>query len=133
MSRMIFDREPYNDNDLWSAARLADELFLNLASVKEKIYNSEGRAVTVHKYYHQAREKMKWIPRTKGKGRNVFTIHISDLTPRLGKELIDYYKDAGKEGLTILLKVAVSKLFENLDFNYYHLSVMKYLRLELIK
>jgi hypothetical protein len=51
---LIFDSEFPNDLDLWTTERLIDELFLNLISVKEKIYNNEGKTVTVHKYYHQA-------------------------------------------------------------------------------
>ena len=126
MTIPVFDLPP-NDDDLWTTGKLIDELFMNLVRVKEKIYNSKGRTVTVHKYYHQAREKMNWVPMTKGGGRMVFTIHISDLTPRLKKELEDYYNDAGEMAFTLLLKEAVGKLFENLDFNHYHQSVMKYL------
>jgi hypothetical protein len=133
MTEIVFAKIPDDDEEHWTAARLADELCLNLASVKEKIYNAEGIPVTVHKYYHQAREKMKWIPITKGKGRMVFIIHISELTPRLKKELENYYNDAGEKAFTRLLKESVGKLFENLDFNYYHISVMKYLTVRFIK
>jgi len=130
---MIFDSEEDSINDLWTTGRLIDELFLNLISIKEIIYNDEGRPVTVHKYYHQAREKMLRIPITKGKGRTSFVIHISHLTEKVGKELIDYYADAGKQAFTIVLKQAVSKIFESLDFEYTHISIMKNLTVRFIE
>ena len=130
MSRMIFDRDPHNDNDLWTAARLADELFLNLASVKEKIYNSQGRVITVHKYYHQARVKIYRI--TISGNLIPFVIHLSDLTKKVKAELDQYYREEGQKGLALVLKLAVCKLFENLDFEYTHMSVMKHLNVRMM-
>ena len=130
---MLFDIEILNDLDLWTTERLVEELFLNLVSVKEKIYNTKGIPVTVHKYYHQAREKMYWIPITKGKGRMSFVINLSDLTDKVRKELEEYYKDTGVKGLGLVLKQAVCKIFENLDFEYTHMRVMKNLTVRLIK
>lgn len=127
------DLEIPNHLDLWTTERLAEELFLNLVSVKENIYNNKGKPVTVHKYYHQAREKMYWIPITKGKGRMSFVINLSDLTDKVRKELEEYYKDTGEKGLGLVLKQAVCKIFENLDFEYTHMSVMKNLTVRLIK
>jgi hypothetical protein len=130
---MLFDIEILNDLDLWTTERIIEELFLDLASVKEKIYNAEGGHVTVHKYYHQAREKMYWIPITKGKGRMSFVIHLSDLTERVKKELQEYYIDAGKKGLSLVLNQAVCRIFENLDFEYTHTNIVKNLAVRLIK
>jgi len=130
--RMIFDKKNAYNTDFWTTARLTEESFLNLISAKEKIYNNDGRTVTVHKYYHQAREKIYRIPLTKGKGMMKFVIHISDLSEKVRKELADYYKDAGEKAFTIVLKLAVAKIFENLDFEYTHISVMKNLTVRLI-
>jgi len=133
LTELIFDITAGYVKGLWTTARLADELFLNLVSITEKIYNSEGKPVTVHKYYHQAREKMKWIPVTKSKGRMSFVIHLSDLTERVKKELEEYYIDAGKKGLSLVLNQAVCRIFENLDFEYTHTSIVKNLAVRLIK
>lgn len=131
MTEFIFDTIPDNDDNLWTAGRLADELFLNLASIKVKIYNNEGIPVTVHKYYHQVREKIYHIPLY---GNLVpFVIHLSDLTEKIRKELIDYYNDAGERGFTMLLKLAACRIFENLDPEYTHVSVMKNLKVRFIE
>jgi hypothetical protein len=130
---MIFDKENAYLSNSWTTGRLEEEFFLNLVSVKEKIYNDKGKAVTVHKYYHQAREKMYWIPPAKGNGRMSFVIHFSELTDKVRKELLRYYNDAGEKGFTILLKLALCRIFENLDPQYTHLSIMKNLRVKFIE
>jgi hypothetical protein len=65
------------------------------------------------KYYHQAGEKMYWIPITKGEGRMSYVIHLSDLTDKVRKELDTYYRDTGRKSLTLLLRDAVCKIFKN--------------------
>jgi hypothetical protein len=131
MSNQIYDREPTRNDDKWTTDRLIEELSLNLDTAKEIIYIKDGKRITIHKYYHQAREKIYHIPLY----RNLipFVIHLSDLTEKVRKELIDYYNDAGERGLTMLLKLAVCRIFENLDPEYTHMSVMKNLRVRFIE
>lgn len=138
MSRLIFDKDENEDSALWTTARLIDELFLNLASVKETILviNYEGEVVNVriHKYYHQAREKMYRIPIAKGTVENMsFVIHLSHLRKNVKAGLDQYYREAGQKGIAIILKLAVCKLFENLDLEYTHLSVMKQLKVRMME
>jgi hypothetical protein len=135
MSYEIFDLEPPNENDLWTTGRLIDEISLDLMCTTERIHTGEGKIITTFKYYYQAREKMKWIPMTNGngKGRMSFVIHLSDLTEKVRKELDDYYKDAGEEGLALILKLAVGRIFKNLDPVRYDSGAMKYLTVRLIK
>lgn len=131
MTHQIYDREPPRDDDKWTTGRLIDELYVNLATTKEIIYIEEGKRINIHKYYHQAREKIHRIPLY----RNLipFIIHLSDLTEKVRKELDIYYKETGEKELALILKMAVMKIFENLDVGYTHMSVMKNLRLRLIK
>ena len=132
MTELIFDSTPDTDNDLWTTGRLADELFLKLASITEKIYNNKGRPVTVHKYYRQAREKMYKIPIFRPSPPLV--IYISDLTPRLRKELEDIYNEDltnNKKQFDYILRKAAGRFFENLDFEYFHMSIMKFLTVRL--
>ena len=62
MTFLIYDKTDDSPEDFWTTERLKEEFFLCLANAKEKIYNEEGKAVTVRKYYAQARYKMPLIP-----------------------------------------------------------------------
>jgi hypothetical protein len=107
---------------------LIDELFLCLAGSHEIVINSENnKQITVRKYYRQARELLKWIPIAGAD--SPFIIYLSDLTPQIKQEF---------NGLTLttvryILKEAAGRLFENLDFNYYHLSIARNLKVRLQK
>ena len=56
----------------------------------------------------------KWIPISKPKAN--FHIHISDLTPRIYCEL----KSIDKHIAQYALQESVKKIFENIDFKFYH-------------
>jgi hypothetical protein len=137
MTSLIFDSKDNWVDDNWTTGRLIDETSLNLASVKEEIVSVNDKdklvTVTVHKYYYQAREKMFRIPLYRGETSMSFIIHISDLTDSVRKELDDYYQEAGQPGLNMVLRLAVMKLFENLNFEYTHLNIMKNLKVRLIE
>ncbi len=60
-----------------------------------------------------------------------FVIHYSDLTPKVQESFTDYCK-GNKEDIVIFFKEVAGRFFENLDFSYYHGSVMKRLRVRLI-
>ena len=123
MTKLIYDIQENRINDLWTAERLKEEAFLSLARVQEKIVNEKGESVTVRKYYRQAREKMYWIPVSKP--TIPFIIHISDLSDKVMNELDGYYKTVSKRAFTHILKDIAGEFFENLDFEYYHGSMMR--------
>ena len=131
MSNQVYNREPSKNHDKWTTGRLIDELSVNLATAKEIMFTGDGKRITIHKYYHQAREKVYRIPLY----RNLipFIIHLSDLTEKVRKELDIYYKETGEKELALVLKMAVIKIFENLDFEYAHISVMKNLTVRLVE
>jgi hypothetical protein len=132
MTFLIFDKSDDSPEDTWPTERLKEEFFLCLAIIKEKIYNEEGKAVTVRKYYAQARYKMYLIPLASHSPFPTFVIHFSDLTPRIQQEFTEYCKEIKERNLTIFLKEVAGRFFENLDFEYYHDSVMKCLKVRLI-
>ena len=102
-----------SDIDYWTIAHLTDELFLQIAK-KREIINYNGKKITIYKYYHQALQMWKWIPISKPKAE--FIINISDLTPRIYCEL----KSLEKQTAQYVLKEAVKRIFENIDFKFYH-------------
>ena len=113
------------ETEKWTIERIVDELFLNLAHKTEIITIEEnGRSIPVKKYYRQAKDLMKWIPIAKPSPE--FVINICHLTPKVRKEIesISSYRD----DLQYVLTQAVGRIFENLDFGYYHLSIARNLR-----
>lgn len=132
MAFLIFDKSKDSPEDTWTTERLKEEIFLCLANVKEIIHNEEGKAVTVRKYYAQARFKMYLIPVGSPSPFSTFIIHYSDLKPRIQEEFTEYCKDIEERNLVIFLKEVAGRFFENLDFAYYHSSVMKSLRVRLV-
>jgi hypothetical protein len=113
------------EEEKWTTERIVDEVFLNLAGTKENItIEKNGRSIPVKKYYTQARELMKWIPIARPSPE--FIINICDLTPKVRKEIesiISYH-----ETLQYVITQAVGRIFENLDFEYYHFSIGRNLR-----
>jgi hypothetical protein len=110
---------------VWTIECTVDELSLCLSGTKETITNDKGRSILVKKYYSQARQLMKWIPIAKPPPD--FIINISDLTSRKLKEEIANLVHHPKT-MQYVLTQAVGRIFENLDFEYYHLSIAKNLR-----
>jgi hypothetical protein len=118
-------QEKDKQEEIWTTERIVDEVFLNLAGKTEYVTIEENdRSIPVKKYYRQARKLMKWIPIAKPSPE--FVINISDLTPKVRKEIesISAYRDT----LQYVLTQAVGRIFENLDFEYYHLSIARNLR-----
>lgn len=130
MTLLIFDKTKYCLEDIWTTEHLKEEFFICLANVKEKIYNEVGKPVTVRKYYTQARYKMYLIP--VAQPSPPFVIHFSDLCQRIQEDFTEYCKENKERNLIIFLKEVASRFFENLDFAYYHGSVMKCLNVRLI-
>jgi hypothetical protein len=95
----------------WSLERLKDELTYRLEFFDH--------------YYAQARGLMYKIPVYEP--APAFIITLSDLTERIRAEL-----EASKRITRLeVLREAVGRLFENIDYNYFHLSVKKRLIVEL--
>jgi hypothetical protein len=124
------------DSEVWSIERTVDELQLNLCKTKEQITIDRGfyvdgqkqtRTVSVRKYYRQALELMKWIPIARPPPD--FIINVRDLPPKTVQEL--EFRADDPPIFAYILKQAVGRIFENLDFNYYHLSIARNLKVRL--
>lgn len=105
-----------------------DQLFLDLVKTKEIVSCNNGKTIPVRKYYRQARQLMYWIPVVKLPS-NEFIVFVSDLSPRVRKHLESVI--VTPTTLRYVLTQAIGRIFENLDFDYYHLSVAQNLRVRL--
>jgi hypothetical protein len=104
--------------EYWVEQCLIEELFLQLAGTKE-IVKHNGKCVNVYKYYSQAFRLLRWIPIAKPTPE--FVVNMSDLTTRIIAEL----KTLEKDGSQYVLKQAVRRIFENINFRQYHLSIAR--------
>ena len=95
----------------WSLARLTDELACRLA-------------VFDH-YYEQVRTLMYRIPVCEP--APAFIITLTDLTERIRAEL----EASTRRGRYEVLREAAGRIFENVDYAYFHLSVKRRLVVEL--
>jgi hypothetical protein len=111
--------------EYWTIECLIDQIFLNLCGTRQTIINDNGRSVTIRKYYAQARELMRWIPIARLPS-NEFVINISDIRPEIREEIESIANN--HKILQYVLTQVVGRIFENLDFEYYHLSVARNLR-----
>jgi hypothetical protein len=128
---------PFIVNDeIWSTECTVDELQLDLCRAKEEItidrdfYVNGQRSLktlTVRKYYRQARELMKWISIMRPAPE--FVINAIDLSPEVTGELEARLDNPPTFGY--ILKEAVGRIFENLDFNLYHQSIARSLKVRL--
>ncbi len=139
MAKLILDKKEDTLSDLWTTERLKDEFFLCLTSVREIIVPIESKdnlskphkskSVTIRKYYRQAREIIylvpRWIPSP------AFIIYLSDLNSRVRREFTEYCRDSNERNVTLFLKDVTGRFFENLDYEYYHGSVMRVLKVRL--
>ena len=114
-------------DDEWTIEYTIDKLYLCLAGIRrivtdcKKDDDDDNRSIHFRKYYHQARMLMKWIPIAKPPPE--FVIDISDLPPRLAKELQEKITD--NRTRRYVATQAAGRIFENLDFEYYHLSIAR--------
>jgi hypothetical protein len=111
----------------WTTQKLIDELFLHLMRVSEIVTNEEGEKIEVRKYYRRATELEKRIPIARPPPK--YVIDKSDLNERLRRELLDDITSNGWR--QHVLKEAVGRIFENLNFEYYHLSIARNLKVRL--
>ena len=110
--------------ELWTTEKLIDELFLLLVSVSESVSDDTGETISVRKYPRRARESRKWIPVARPPPE--YIIDKSDLNEKLRSELLE--EITSEEARQHVLKEAVGRIFENLGFEYYHLSIARNLK-----
>jgi hypothetical protein len=147
MSRLIFDKkDPLHDNDddsiEWTTGRFIDEFFLDICKATNEIklicdHGISGKAIHYRKYYRQAISKFFRIPLTEQDPKSEeeavpFIIDFNDLSSRVQCEFLQYCRLYSDREVRILLKLIVISIFENLDWNYTHMSVMKKLRVKII-
>jgi hypothetical protein len=110
---------------VWSIEFTVDELQLDLCRAKEVLtidlgfYVNSQRQVktkTVAKYQEQALGLMKWIPIARPPPE--FVINARDLSPKVIEEL--ELRIDNPQTISYILRQAVGRIFENIDFNYYH-------------
>jgi hypothetical protein len=131
MSNTSDSNKDFADDD-WTIERVLDELFVCLAGKREVIPDKRKDSILIYyrKYYHQARKLFKWIPIAKPPPE--FVVNISDFTIRIVAELkVILYDEENKDDSTYALKQAVGRIFENIDFRQYHLSIARNLEVVL--
>ena len=129
LTKFIFDLDDEHPSDHWTTERLKDEFFICLTRVKEKIYNEGGKIVTVRKYYNQAISKMYLIPIAHPSVP--FMIDVNDLSSRVRDDFFSYCEETNEKNVTYFLKEVSGRFFENLDYEYYHCSIMRVLKVRL--
>ena len=115
---MDANEEPSSHIEYWTKQCLIDELFLQLAGTKQIIKHND-KSVTIRKYYNQAHRLRPWIAAANPTPK--FVINLCDLTPRIIAEIKTL------EDSKYVLKQAIGRIFENIDFRQYHLSISKVL------
>ena len=112
------------DDTLWSTNYIIDRLKEHLANTRYLLKNSKGDTIEGRKYYDQAHQMQaigafKPIP--------CFIVHLSDLTPKLIKEI----GELDNETRGYVLRQAVGRIFEDLNPKLYHDSISKVLVVKL--
>jgi hypothetical protein len=102
----------------WSTNYIVDRLKQCLASVVDSFDNRT--------YYFQALNHL-YIGACEYDTALQFVVYLSDLTPRLIKEL----SEVDRYTLNFVLKQAVGRIFEDIDFKLYHNSISKVLKVKL--
>jgi hypothetical protein len=113
--------------ELWTTEKLIDELFLLLVSISESVSYDKWETISVRKYPRRARELRKLIPVARPPPE--YIIDKSDLNEKLRTELLE--EITSEEARQHILKEAVGRIFENLGFEYYHLSIARNLKVRL--
>jgi hypothetical protein len=115
------------EDEVWFDSYLIDQIHLALAKATG---NSEVGSTTSgtgaarpRKYLEQARNLLP----VAFLGKSPFIINVSDLTPRIVDELSK--RDADSRGY--ILRQAAGRIFEEVNFDLYHLIVAKGLRVRL--
>lgn len=126
MTNHLYYKVDNDDDDQWNDSYLIDHLKHHLATFKVSLIpiDSNNKIYDHRKYYQQAHESLifgalKPVP--------PFVIYLSDLTPKIIKEL--YALD--RESRKYVLKQAVGRIFEDINSQIYHNSISKVLEVKL--
>jgi hypothetical protein len=109
----------------WTIAKLIDEVYLSLMSIKERTNNGWG--IVQRKYEEQARYKMYRM--VIYRPPPAFIIEISDLDGKVKRELAQ----CDKKTRDFVLKQAVERIFETVDSRYFLLSAKQFLKVRMEK
>jgi hypothetical protein len=116
---------------LWSTAKMKDELVTQLALASVCTKNDQfGFTHVLFKYYERAAFWMYRIPLA----RTVlfFDIDLDDLSIKLTHELAELKKPDPRM-FWYVVKIAVVHIFENINFEYFHRSVMRDLKIRFVR
>ena len=119
-------RLDHADSTPWLTSYIIDRLTQHLANVRYTLRNNKGETVEGRKYYDQA-YRMQNIGAFKPTPS--FIIHLSDLTPKLKKEI----SELNNQTRGYVLRQAVGRIFEDLNPKLYHDSISKVLVVKLEK
>src|SRR5215203_3965971 len=117
---MTFNLYSSKDTDVWSPAKIIDELQLCLITTFEKD-NFNRKYLKKAEYLIYRIPLFRPIP--------PFEINISDLTPKLEKELASIDKNT----LDYVMKESIGRLFEEINQEYFYLNVRKLLKWRFVK
>jgi hypothetical protein len=117
--------------DLRTTAKIIDSLVTELALACAYSQNEEhGFTYIVFKYYEKAAYCMFRIPVYKPVP--FFDIDLQDLSRQLKHQLAELKKSDARM-FWYVIKIAVAHIFENINFEYFHLSVMRFLKIRFIR
>jgi hypothetical protein len=111
----------------WITSYIVDRLKRHLATIDLKNTGGDTKRVfDSRKYYNQAHDYLKI-----GAFKPVpsFPVHISDLSPKLVREL----SQLNREDRKFVLKQAVGRIFEDINSGLYHDSVSRVLEVKLVE
>jgi hypothetical protein len=125
----------FETSDEWTTAKLMDEVYLSLISVKRQfcMINTRddskncGQGVIRRLYEEQARYKMYRMPVFRPPPH--FIIHLKDLDEKVKQELAK----RDKESRSFILGQAAERVFEQVDSDYFLLSAKQFLKVKLEK
>jgi hypothetical protein len=129
-----FSKKEKNSFNLpWSISKIEEELVLHLSSysdaeIKEKDYgsinnntncNTIEEIVIKHPYQEQAKDILYKINLSNRPLK--FKIYNNTLSPKLKEELNNLHK-TNKEAFNEIVTNAVKRLYESIDFQYFHIN-----------
>jgi hypothetical protein len=111
-------------DEVWTTAAIKDELTFQLSSACSfKIDENTQTIHIAHKYYYRADFVLRRI--NLYDPSSVFIIDLSDITPKLQRNLEQLYKSCPNT-FDRLVTEAVQSILENINQRYYHVSNIAY-------
>ena len=110
--------------------KIKEQLVTELALANTYVRDAKtGITYILFKYYEMAAYLMYRIPIYQP--IPTFDIFVEDLSSQLKHELADLIKSDQKT-YHYIVKMAVSHIFENINFEYFHSSVMRFLKVRFV-